>query len=95
MSKQDNSDPAFSRQGTMRSVPDGDSRLLIAETFNDGMSLRDYLAAKALQGMLAYSHINPMHGNWVENSSEERAASHAYKYADAMLAERAKEPRDA
>jgi hypothetical protein len=50
-----------------------------------GMSLRDYFAAKALQGMLAYSHVNAQNGNYHENCSLEDCAMQAYEYADAML----------
>jgi hypothetical protein len=42
------------------------------------MTLRDYFAASALQGMLAYYHG---YGSCY-------AAGSAYQYADAMLAER-------
>ena len=47
----------------------------------DGMSLRDYFAAKALQGLLACPELT---------GSEQGFAERAYGYADAMLAERAK-----
>lgn len=50
-----------------------------------GMSIRDYFAAAALQGCLAYSHVNPGSGNWQENSSKENLAQQCYQYADAML----------
>lgn len=43
-----------------------------------GMDLRDYLAAKAMQGMLAYSHLHPL-------SMEDGCARDAYAMADAML----------
>ena len=43
---------------------------------NSGMSLRDYFAAKALQGLLADTNIK---------SSAEEFASRAYDVADAML----------
>lgn len=46
-----------------------------------GMTLRDYLAAAALQGLSA----NPKY-----DASVEGAAQFAYAQADAMLAERAK-----
>lgn len=50
-----------------------------------GMSLRDYLAAKAMQGMLA-DMPKLLHGfNWQEN-----VARASYEIADAMLAEREK-----
>ena len=44
------------------------------------MTLRDYFAAKALQGMLAGD------AEWI--ASEDVAATRAYKMADAMLAAR-------
>lgn len=57
-----------------------------------GMTLRDYFAAAAMQGMLAYSNVNPSYGNWVENCSPDRVAVQAYVYADAMLAARDRQP---
>jgi hypothetical protein len=53
-----------------------------------GMSLRDYFAAAALQGCLAYSHVKPQWGNYQEYCSTEAVAEMAYKYADAMIAAR-------
>ncbi len=49
----------------------------------EGMTLRDYFAAKAMQGMSA----NPEVG-FIDISA---AANEAYKMADAMLKERGKE----
>ena len=51
-----------------------------------GMTLRDYFAAKAMQGLLAQScgtafGSDPIHG-----------AQYAYQMADAMLAAREKQP---
>lgn len=49
---------------------------------NVGMTLRDYFAARALQGMIAndgYEHLEP-----------DQFAYYVYKYADSLLAERAK-----
>ncbi|HHT5684734.1 TPA: hypothetical protein ACTZF9_004343 [Raoultella planticola] len=43
----------------------------------EGMTLRDYFAAKAMQGMLS----NPAWNHW----STEQHAEHAYGVADAML----------
>lgn len=55
-----------------------------------GMSLRDYFAAKAMQGMIA-------NGDWVNRMSDRTGADPAnctsvaaYEVADAMLAEREK-----
>lgn len=57
--------------------------------YQGGMSLRDWFAGMALQGMLAHStRYKPRPGtssNWHEAISEE-----AYQLADAMLAEREK-----
>ena len=52
--------------------------LSLNKTWYAGMTLRDYFAAAALQGMLAYYHG---YGSCY-------AAGSAYQYADAMLAER-------
>lgn len=51
----------------------------------EGMSLRDYFAAKALQGMLA-----ALDAAGLNYSNPEMMAEHAFVFADAMLAERAK-----
>jgi hypothetical protein len=46
--------------------------------YSNGMTLRDYFAAKAMQGMLAYSYLHPL-------SMEDGCARDAYDMADAML----------
>jgi hypothetical protein len=43
---------------------------------NEGMTLRDYFAAKAMQGMLACEMLR---------ATEQEFADRAYKVADAML----------
>ena len=48
-----------------------------------GMSLRDYFAGRALSGSVGYGH-----GTTAEEISADTAAR-CYRYADAMLAERA------
>jgi hypothetical protein len=48
-----------------------------------GMELRDYFAAAALQGMMADSTLD---------GSAATLAKIAYKFADAMLKERAEKP---
>jgi hypothetical protein len=53
---------------------------------SDGMPLRDYFAAKALQGLCAGFPVNDI--EWPDSSCPEHydvAASHAYMMADAML----------
>jgi hypothetical protein len=49
-------------------------------TSSEGMDLRDYFAAKAMQSML------------LKSSAYEAIAQYAYKMADAML--KAREPKD-
>lgn len=68
--------PAFPREN---SYFDG-------ETYVDqvGMSLRDYFAASAAQGMLASGRVN------IDKVSRSSIAEYAYEHADAMLAARAK-----
>ena len=51
----------------------------------DGMDLRDYFAAKAMQGILALG-VPPTIQSMPE--FEKLTASRAYKMADAMIAER-------
>lgn len=57
-----------------------------AKQLMSGMTLRDYFAAKALQGMLPYPG-NEMWGSFAEMTPKQAAES-AYGYADAMLAAR-------
>ena len=55
----------------------------INEIVHSGMSLRDYFAAAALQGICAHRAVTD---EW----AEENLARAAYHWADAMLAEREK-----
>ncbi len=61
---------------------------------NNGMTLRDYFAAKAMQGELAAMHDpeGEVCGIALDapDSTLERLAKHYYRLADAMLKERAK-----
>jgi len=70
MSNKDNSSPAFPVPG------------LNDDEYFNGMSLRDYFAAKALSAL-----IEKYEG---QDGSMEGIPQDAYLYADAMLAERAK-----
>jgi hypothetical protein len=56
---------------------------------HQGMSLRDYFAAKALQGMLSNSEFM-QDDNGHRNNTFANYARAAYMQADSMLAERAK-----
>lgn len=69
--------PAFPDQG-QRLERDGTWN----QQWSSGMSLRAYLAGKALQGMLAAPEISGTYSD---------IAMHAVKYADAMIAELGKE----
>lgn len=71
MTDKDNGGPAFPQA------------LTIEEEFSgsQGMTLRDYFAAKALQGLIACPQID---------GPCELIVADAYRYADAMLAERQK-----
>ena len=54
---------------------------------HNGMDLRDWFAGMAMQGMLVSKHDHPMRGyeGWREEFARE-----ALRFADAMIAERAK-----
>ena len=66
--------PAFP---TPRFTMDGEGRVMGFSISTDGMSLRDYLAAKAMQAIV--------NRGVVEQVPLEVYASNAYKMADAML----------
>jgi hypothetical protein len=69
----DTGGPAFPSMRDMRHNPDFDHE--------EGMTLRDYFAAKAMQGLLACP---------VGEGKNEEYAKWSYEFADAMLAERSK-----
>ena len=50
--------------------------------YNDGMELRDYFAAKAMQGAIAHGLFN---ADKASSGYAEYVATTAYVYADAML----------
>ncbi|MCP2516782.1 hypothetical protein M5J07_17720 [Achromobacter mucicolens] len=70
MSKTNDGGPAFARPAAAGSCS------------QQGLSVRDYFAASAMQGFNANSHPDML--TW----SLERIAKHSYKQADAMLAAR-------
>lgn len=73
MSEKDNGGPAFPEQGSRGKAASG-----------EGMSLRDYFAAKAMQVCLAQCTEFP------DETWRTGVAMDAYAMADAMLKERAK-----
>ena len=52
----------------------------------EGLSIRDYFAAKAMQGQLC-AQVNPAFGIWEDF---EALAEEAYRISDAMIKEREK-----
>lgn len=74
---------------TSITYPDGSVRSWIDH--NQGVSMLDYFAAKAMQGLLAYPG-DAASGSWHNNATPDAVADQAYKLADAMLAERNRKP---
>lgn len=74
-----NGGAAFPRPAVAVTAESGDVSIVEGQ---DGMSLRDYLAANALAGML-------VHGTAFESPAQ--TAGWAYQFADAMLAVRGRE----
>lgn len=56
-----------------------------------GMTLRDYFAAKAMQGLCAYHGTNGGSAAGPVQSSPQVVANRAYEIADAMIAARGKD----
>ena len=54
-------------------------------TINQGMTLRDYFAAKAMQGFLSNDNLLKDACEWHKDGSETSIALWAYDQADAML----------
>jgi hypothetical protein len=71
VSKIDTNEPAFPNHGSMSRV------------MHEGMTLRDYFAAKALQGLLAAPDIRDVEEG--DLCLSDTYANAAYSYADAML----------
>ena len=53
---------------------------------NDGMTLRDYFAAKAMQALVSDTHVNR-----TTLEAHQRIADLSFSIADAMIAEREKD----
>lgn len=84
----DNGGPAFARGGCDWTQDHGDGAWA-----QDGMSLRDYFAAKALVG-LAIQSVGPeaKEAGWDAVNNDD-VAREAYRIADAMLAARKAVPQ--
>ena len=57
---------------------------------SEGMTLRDYFAAKAMQGYIAYMGCEAEATGFMGGQNAKVLALNAYKFADAMIAEREK-----
>lgn len=79
--KFDDGGPAFPCDPFIASKPGNET---VAKRLAEGMSLRDYFAAKAMQGMLAYPGCESR-GSHHNNNTTDGVAEMAYDYADAML----------
>jgi len=94
MSK-DNGGPAFPRNGVRLLMPASLSNhpdIEKIEFCQDGLSLRDYFAAKAMQAIISTNRdVNPVDfvGS-ADKSNAEIIAENAYFMADAMIQERSK-----
>lgn len=82
MSKHYGGGPVFPREGGRKFVVGNDVRVT---TPHDGMTLRDYFAAKAMQSII--SKMDSAQYNYTGAGS---VASDAYAFADAMIKEREK-----
>jgi hypothetical protein len=59
---------------------------------NDGMTLRDYFAAKAMQGLISCPDWRENAGDEVGMDASDFTASVAYMMADAMIKTRRQDP---
>jgi hypothetical protein len=57
----------------------------VTSNVHDGMTLRDYFAAKAMQGMLSNSNITFPINKEDHRTDAEKYADDSYIFADAML----------
>ena len=80
-------------------IRDGKGGYTFNVPFHPGMSLRDYFAAKAMEGILTDPAMRKLSGpplpDEIENQKRKcarSAARAAYRFADAMLAEREPKP---
>jgi hypothetical protein len=71
-----------------RDFPDG-------STFQNGLSIRDWFAGQALSGIVAHGdHLNMIKEGETSSEIMRLISGSAYKFADAMLAERNKGDRN-
>jgi len=80
---------AFPCAGTL--YPDGS----VWDAGSNGMTLRDYFAAKAMQALIPLFSSGTLSVKDGTPATEAHVSEQAYAFADAMLAEREKENNDA
>lgn len=80
--ERDTGGPAFPIQSVSQNQSTGET--VTHQAYESGMTLRDYFAAKAMQGLIAQSMGTAL------GSDPKFAAEYAYATADAMLAARIK-----
>lgn len=79
---------AFPRTTKMWKNSNEDSYEIVSD---EGMDLRDYFAAKAMQGLM--SRVDHVNGDCVTNASPDDVAGYAYVLSEAMM--KAREMRKA
>lgn len=77
-------EPAFPQFGFVGSLPDGTEETL----HTGGMTLRDYFAAKALQGLCSKENVQDDFKHLDVNQLVKQIAFDSYRMADAMLKQR-------
>ena len=87
---QDDGGPAFPCDPFIASEPGHQS---VAKRLAEGMSLRDYFAAKALNGMLSNDSDDEFYSADFSEVTR-RYAQMAYQYADAMIRARQESSHD-
>lgn len=87
MDKINDGGPAFGQVVELRCVRvemDGSAEYEPEAMLHGGLTVRDYFAAKAMTGMLAYPGCESR-GSHHNNNTPDGVATMAYEYADAML----------
>lgn len=80
-------DPAFPELHERGEWSNSENRYIPHYVTVPGMTKLEWFAGMALQGMLAYSHVNLSTGNFIENCTIEDASRTAFAYAEAMVTE--------
>lgn len=82
--------PAFPSPLEWRETENAEGRTGVFDNAHDGMTLRDYFAARALTGAVHLAALS--FGQDESEPDDDGIARYAYRLADAMLAERDRKP---